>query len=142
MVVRVHRRPRGGRDESGRPGGVGAAGEWFVEIAAWRDVAAQWGGVSALAGSTVGGFVGHTAAAVSRLGPLLDTTPDSDVSVWSVADDLAPFPVRTAEDVDGPLHEYGRVQGERGDQRGPKETLARLQTRLDELGDRGSGPPH
>jgi len=63
-------------------------------------------------------------------------TARRDVPVWSLADYLAPFPVRTAEDLDGPLHVAARAQGERGGQRGPKETVARLQTRLDGLAER------
>jgi hypothetical protein len=74
-----------------------AAGEWFVEIAGRDDVAARWDEPSALGGHTVGGVVGHAAAAVAWLGPLLDTRPGGDVPVWSFADYFAPFPVRTAK---------------------------------------------
>src|SRR5438093_1583493 len=102
--------------------GLAVAGEWFVEIAGRDDVAARWDEPSALVGYTVGGIVGHTAAAVSWLGPLLDTTTPADsVALWSLADYIAPFPVRSREDLDGPLHVAARAQGERGSQRGPKE---------------------
>jgi len=40
-----------------------AAGEWFVDIAGRDDVAARWHEPSALVGYTVGGVVGHAAAA-------------------------------------------------------------------------------
>ena len=80
--------------------------------------------------------MGHTAAAIAWLGPLLDTTPDADVAVWSVADYLAAFPLRSAEDLDAPLHSAARAQGERGAQRGPKDTVARLEIRLNDLGER------
>ena len=114
-----------------------AAGEWFQGIAGRDEIADRWGERSALDGYTVGGIVGHITAAVAWLGPLLDTTaPDSDVPVWSVGDYLAPFPVRTAEDLNGPLHVATRAQGERVAERGPKETVAKLHSRLEDVAER------
>jgi hypothetical protein len=44
---------------------LGMAGEWFVGIAGRDEVAARWEDPSALAGYTVGGIVGHIAAAIA-----------------------------------------------------------------------------
>jgi uncharacterized protein (TIGR03083 family) len=110
-----------------------SAGDWFLEIAGRDEVAAKWSDKSALSGYTIGGIVGHVGAAVAWLGPLLETAPSSDVPVMRLGDYYAPLVVRKPGDFDGELHTAARAQGERGSQRGPSETVARLRTRIDSL---------
>lgn len=64
---------------------------------------------------------------------LLDTTPDDDVAVWLAAGYPALFPVRSAEDLDGLVHASTRAQSERVAQRGAKGTVAKLESRLDDV---------
>jgi hypothetical protein len=109
-----------------------AAGQWFAELAGREEVAQRWDEPSALAGYSIGGLVGHVAAAVGWLGPLLETVhPGAAVPVWSVAEYMAPLSVQNPADLDGPLHAAARAQGERGAQRGPKETLTRFSERFE-----------
>jgi uncharacterized protein (TIGR03083 family) len=108
-----------------------AAGQWFVDLASRDEVATRWSAPSVLPGYTVGGVVGHTAAAVAWIGPLLDTRPDDDPPVWSAGEYMALFSIRSADDFDSPLQQYARAQGEQSAERGPKETVTRLQARLD-----------
>jgi uncharacterized protein (TIGR03083 family) len=116
------------------------AGEWFAEFAGRDEVVQRWAEPSALTGYSIGGLVGHVAAAVGWLGPLLETTdPGGEVPVWSVADYLAPFPVHSQADLEGPLHTAARAQGERSAQRGPKETLTRFVERFDTVVTRLAG---
>jgi hypothetical protein len=110
-----------------------SAGAWFLEIAERDDVAAKWSDKSALSGYTVGGIVGHVGAAVAWLAPLLEPAPPNDAPVMQLGDYYAPFVVRKPDDFDGELHTAARAQGERGAQRGPNETVARLRTRIDGL---------
>lgn len=110
-----------------------AAADAFCELAKQELVATRWADQSALEGYSVGGLVGHVTAGISWVERLLETTPPSDAPVMSLGDYCAPFPVRKPEDLDTQLHTWAREQGERGAQRGPAETVAKLRARVERL---------
>ncbi|HSV40549.1 MAG TPA: maleylpyruvate isomerase family mycothiol-dependent enzyme [Nocardioidaceae bacterium] len=112
------------------------AGSWFCELAGHDEVARRWKEASALGGYTIGGLVAHVGAAVAWLGAVIDTSEPEGVPVIGLGDYYGPFAVRTNDDLDSAVHTMLRAQGERGAEAGATDTVAKLRTRVDKLGQR------
>ena len=110
-----------------------AAADWFLDIAHRDQVPARWSRPSALPGLTVGGVVGHVAAGVAWLVPLLAATPPDGGRVIGLGEYYLPLAIRDDADLEGQIHTAVRAQGERGAQRGPEEAVSRLATRVEEI---------
>ncbi|MGH9035681.1 MAG: maleylpyruvate isomerase N-terminal domain-containing protein, partial [Acidimicrobiia bacterium] len=104
----------------------------FCRLAERDEVAARWADESALVGYTVGGLVGHVAAGVGWLEPLLESAPPTDAAPITFSGYCTRFMVGAPDDLEG-VHMFAREQGERGAQRGHREALARLRGRVERL---------
>jgi uncharacterized protein (TIGR03083 family) len=116
-----------------------AAAEWFLGIADRDEVAEGWSSPSAVSGFTVGGLVGHVAAAVAWIAPLLAAPAPDDARTIGLGEYCLPFAAPSAADLAGEVYTAVRAQGERGAQRGAVETVVRLRTRVDQLREQLSG---
>lgn len=109
-----------------------ASADAFCRLAERDEVAARWADQSSLVGYTVGGLVGHVAAGVGWLEPLLEGAPPTDATPITFSAYCIQVMVGAPQDLDR-VHAFAREQGERGAQRGHREALARLRGRIDRL---------